>query len=120
MTSAYEHGVCPQITMRHRLRIAREFAGLEQTELAELMGTTRSTVSNAETGKVEPQRTTVNAWALACGVPASWIRTGQSPGDHPDGSSGLGIIRAEERFATRSNTPRAERHSHHDPRALYG
>jgi len=85
MTSAYEGGGVPQIEVRHRLRIAREYAGLEQEELAERMGITRSTVSNAENGKGAPRRTTINAWALACGVPASWILTGISPEDGPPG-----------------------------------
>jgi transcriptional regulator with XRE-family HTH domain len=79
MTSAYEGGGVPQIEVRHRLRIAREYAGLEQEELAERMGVTRSTVSNAENGHGSPRRTTINAWALACGVPASWIASGKAP-----------------------------------------
>src|SRR5512139_3346054 len=35
MTTAYESGTPPEILLRHRLRIAREHAGLEQDELAE-------------------------------------------------------------------------------------
>ena len=31
MTSAYEGGTAPHIEVRHRLRIAREFAGLPTT-----------------------------------------------------------------------------------------
>ena len=84
MTSAYEGGSVPQIEVRHRLRIAREFAGLEQEDLAARMGVTRSTISNAENGKGAPRRTTINAWALACGVPASWIIDGTGPHPHPD------------------------------------
>jgi DNA-binding XRE family transcriptional regulator len=77
MISAYESGQSPEIEVRHRLRIAREYAGLEQEELSELSGISRSTISSAELGKKRPHRTTLNAWALACGVPASWIKTGQ-------------------------------------------
>src|SRR5262245_10266304 len=84
MTSAYESGSVPTIEVRHRLRIAREHAGLEQEELADMISVARSTISNAENGKGEPRRTTVNAWALACGVPASWIKTG-SQGPPVDG-----------------------------------
>lgn len=94
MTSAYETGAVPPIEVRHRLRIAREYAGLEQDELAELIGVSRNTVSNAEKGRVHPRKITINAWALACGVPASWIWTGQHPTDRPDGEGGdLRIIR---------------------------
>ena len=79
MTSAYEGGSVPRIEVRHRLRIARESVGLEQSELAELIGVSRTSISNAENGTVTPRKITVNAWALACGVPASWLNTGQAP-----------------------------------------
>jgi transcriptional regulator with XRE-family HTH domain len=92
MTSAYDTGAEPRIELRHLLRIAREFAGLEQEELAERMEVNRGTISNAETGHVVPRRATVNAWALACGVRVSWIR-GEHPGSDPQGTDGLGIIR---------------------------
>jgi transcriptional regulator with XRE-family HTH domain len=92
MTSAYEQGSCPQIEVHHRLRIARQHAGLEQGDLADRIGVSRSTVSNAENNRVASRRLLINAWALACGVPVSWILTGEPPGDHPGGGSGLGII----------------------------
>lgn len=92
MTSAYDQGSCPQIEIYHRLRIARQHAGLEQGELADRIGVSRNTVSNAENNRVATRRLLINAWALACGVPVSWILTGEQPGDHPDPSSGLGII----------------------------
>lgn len=87
MTTAYESGIVPEIEVRHRLRIAREFANLDQKELADLIGVSRTTVGNAETGFVKPRKITINAWALACGVPASWILTGEdtSPGGGPTG-----------------------------------
>ncbi len=89
MTSAYEGGAAPQIEVRHRLRIAREYAGLEQEELADRMGVTRSTISNCENpGHGTPRRTTINAWALACGVPATWLTTGETP-EPPDPPSGV-------------------------------
>lgn len=84
MTSAYETGHAPEIEVRHRLRIAREYAGLEQEDLAERSGISRSTISSAELGKKQPHRMTVNAWALACGVPASWIWTGKNPPADPN------------------------------------
>ena len=77
MTSAYESGQVPPILVRHRLRIAREYAGLEQDELANQIGVSRNTVGNAERGHVTPRRIVLNAWALVCGVPVSWIITGE-------------------------------------------
>lgn len=88
MTSAYNQGLVPQIEVRHRLRIAREFVGLDQEQLADRMEVSRSTVSNAENGIGTPRRSTVNAWALACGVPASWIWTGEIPQDGPGNGPG--------------------------------
>lgn len=79
MTSAYERGNIPEIQLHHRLRIAREYAQLEQSELADRMGISRTSVSAAESGRKSPRRITLNAWALACGVPASWLLTGQEP-----------------------------------------
>jgi DNA-binding XRE family transcriptional regulator len=96
MTSAYEAGAVPKIEVRHRLRIAREFAGLDQEALATRSGIARATISNAENGQGTPRRTTLNAWALACGVPVSWIITGDgsagkppiAPGPGPNGGPG--------------------------------
>lgn len=84
MTTAYESGNVPPIEVRHRLRIAREYAGLEQEQLAELIGVSRGTIGNAEKGK-SVRKITVNAWALACGVPASWLWDGVSQINPPDG-----------------------------------
>jgi transcriptional regulator with XRE-family HTH domain len=79
MTSAYEGGVVPVIEVRHRLRIAREHAGLEQEQLADLIGISRTSIGNAERGVVHPRRITLNAWALATGVPVTWLLTGHGP-----------------------------------------
>lgn len=89
MTTAYEVGRIPVITVAHRLRIAREASGLDQGQLATLIGISRTSVSNAEVGKHEPRRILLNAWALATGVPVSWLETGaeqQSP--HPSDPDG--------------------------------
>lgn len=85
MTSAYEQGSVPTIKVSHRLRIAREYAGLDQAGLAERSGISRAAISNAENDQGTPRRTTINAWALACGVPATWIMTGAIPFAGPDG-----------------------------------
>ena len=87
MTSAYEAGRIPEIQVHHRLRIARETANLEQAELAERIGISRQSVSNAEQGRTQPRKITVNAWALATGVPATWLQTGKTPAG-PDGPGG--------------------------------
>lgn len=85
MTTAFDSGSVPPIEVRHRLRIAREYAGLEQDQLADLIGVSRNTVGNAEKGRVTPRQITINAWALVCGVPRGWIKTGTSQGPPVDG-----------------------------------
>jgi DNA-binding XRE family transcriptional regulator len=75
-TSAYESGTVPPVLLRHRLRIAREFAGFEQDELAEIIGVSRNTIGNAELGRVKPRQITLRAWAFHCKVPLSWIEGG--------------------------------------------
>ena len=94
MTSAYDQGTVPVIEVRHRLRIAREAAGLDQDQLADAIGISRNTVSNIEKGKLKtpPRKIVINAWALACGVPVSWLISGDEPPPGPDGpNSGLRI-----------------------------
>lgn len=63
----------PQWTLQDGLRKAREFAGFEQGELADRMEMSRATVSNYERGVARPKRSTVIAWAFACGVEAEWL-----------------------------------------------
>lgn len=89
MTSAYDAGSIPEIKVHHRLRIAREEAGLEQGQLAELTGISRQSISAAESGRVAPRKVTLNAWALATGVPVTWLQTGTSPsGPDDEGDDG--------------------------------
>ena len=79
MSINYDAGHVPPIELHHRLRIAREYAGLEQEELAAVIGVARNTIGSAESGKREPRRITINAWALVCGVPRQWLIDGTVP-----------------------------------------
>ena len=79
MTTAYENGQVPEITLRHRLMIARLETGMSQSDLAHAIGVSRTSISNAESGTVTPRRIVVNAWALATGVPVSWLLKGETP-----------------------------------------
>jgi transcriptional regulator with XRE-family HTH domain len=67
----------PVFTLADRLRKAREVLGVDQAELAEILGVSRSSVSNAETGSAVPRRITMRAWAEATGVPLEWLTTGE-------------------------------------------
>lgn len=77
----------PEWTPGDRFRKAREVLGLSQTGFAELLGVTKTTVSNYETGSTTNYRTIiVRQWALATGVSERWILTGH--GDTGPGTPG--------------------------------
>lgn len=69
------HPELPTWTLGDRLRKAREFAGLDQGELAERIGISRGTVGNYELGHGvrRPKPVVINAWAAVTGVPLSWL-----------------------------------------------
>ena len=43
-----------QLILKNRLKVARAEKGLSQTQLAELVGVSRSTISSIETGQFNP------------------------------------------------------------------
>ena len=94
----------PEFTINDRLRKAREIAGLEQSELADRMGVSRGTVGNNESGKVSVRPITIKAWALATGVDAHWLETG-NPQISPD--DGAGVTVSETESATLYTLPSA-------------
>ena len=79
-------GTIPEWTIGDRMRKARELTGLDQAHFAEELGVSRAAVSAIEVGRNRPRRITLRAWALATGVPFTWLETGQAPaGPGPDG-----------------------------------
>ena len=83
-------GRIPEFTRGDRLRKARELTGLNSTEFAELIGVSQKTVNNAESDRTAKiRKIVVNAWALATGVPAQWLLTGEAPSpDSPNAQEG--------------------------------
>lgn len=73
MTEHPPVGPIPPWTLQDRLRKAREYAGLEQGQLGELIGLKRTTVGNYERGVTEPRWPVLLAWALACQVDLDWL-----------------------------------------------
>lgn len=69
----------PQWTTADRLRKAREYAGLDQRQLADEMGVSRNSVSNYEHGHVQPRKIVLRAWAMVTGVPYEWLVDGELP-----------------------------------------
>lgn len=76
--------VVPAFNEADRLRKARELTGLNRAQFAEVVGVSEKTVLNYERGATSRIKPLVRrAWALATGVPAVWLETGEAPG--PDG-----------------------------------
>lgn len=93
MSIQHTPNAIPEFTMADRLRKAREYACLDQEELATRMGVVRQTISRHELGQVtHPRRITVTAWALACGVDVNWLWTGQA--NDPSDPGGLPVTQS--------------------------
>jgi len=77
-------GAVPEWTLADRLRKAREYAGLYQSDMADEIEVARRSIGNWESGVSRPRRPILIAWALRCGVDYSWLATGQpGPGGPP-------------------------------------
>ena len=72
-------GIIPAFELNDRLRKAREHSGHDQGQLAEIMGVSRGTISNAERATHGVRPIVVKMWAMATGVDARWLETGQAP-----------------------------------------
>jgi transcriptional regulator with XRE-family HTH domain len=71
---------------------------LKQEELAAAMGVGRTVVSDAEKGKRPPRKIVLNAWALATGVPISWLERGDGGWYPPEDEPGQGNSARPEGF----------------------
>lgn len=92
----------PQFTQGDRLRKARALTGMTTREFADVIGVSHGTVTNAEGDKREVRRITLNAWALATGVPVSWLEHGHvEQDDDPQGPDGGNTVRATHRNCER-------------------
>ena len=84
-------GVVPEIGVGVRVLVARMHANLEQQELSDLTGLSRTTIGNYEKGRVKPRRSGLIAIAFATGVDLTWLETGKTPaGDNPGGGGAVG------------------------------
>lgn len=74
-----ETGVIPQFGISHRVRLAREYAGMQQGELAEKTGLSRTSIANIERGSNMPHKKSIAAMASVTGVDHKWLATGKAP-----------------------------------------
>lgn len=74
----------PTFDLADRLRKARESAGLDQTQLSEQIGISRTSISAAERGSTKPRKAVLIAWAFATRVPFEWLATGTTNNENPD------------------------------------
>lgn len=82
-------GVAPEWDLSDRLLKSMRHAGLSASELGERIGVHRNTINNYTSGRIEPNRRTLIAWAMATGVRLDWLQTGSPGGDGPGGSRGV-------------------------------
>lgn len=80
MTQAMTPHTVPAWSVGDRIRKARESAGLDQHQLAEITGIARSTISNYERGSTRPSKAYVKSIGLATAVDHVWIWTGSPSG----------------------------------------
>jgi len=78
MTTHHQGGeLIPEWTLGDRLRKARMMTGMTVAEFAERIGVSDRTINNAEGDRRTVRKITLNAWALATGVSARWLATGE-------------------------------------------
>ena len=82
MTTQVIETYAPELPQAARLHLARYLAGLDMQELAEATGISRSTIRNYESLTWNRPRNPayLRLWAMATGVPLSWLQTGTVPG----------------------------------------
>ena len=69
----------PQWTMSDRMWKARKDAGLTAAEIAEVIGISRKSVTNYETGTTKPLKPILRAWAEVTGTYVEWLEDGVAP-----------------------------------------
>lgn len=74
----------PHWDLADRLRKALREAHVTRSEMAKHLGVNRNTITNYVNGNTRPPWAAVRVWALRCGVPYDWLRTGQTT---PDGGT---------------------------------
>lgn len=89
MSNQPELGRVPNWDLPDRMRKGLRHSGVSVQAMAEYLEVSRNTVGNWINGHTSPPATALRLWALRCGVPYEWLKTGQTPdGDDPSTESG--------------------------------
>lgn len=67
------------VSLKNRLKQAREQSGLSQKKLAQLISVNHSLISMMESGERNPSPRTLRDIAAVCGVRLEWLRDGEPP-----------------------------------------
>lgn len=82
------HDVIPQVTLGWRLRIALEHGSVTRQEMARELGVDPATITRwTHDSGAAPKSGFVKQWALRCGVPYSWLVTGDGSVSPPSGGT---------------------------------
>ena len=85
-TSIQGAGAVPEFELKHRVKLAREYAGLSQDQLAEKTGLSRGGIAKIERGESATRRSSITLIAFATGVDRNWLENGETPaGPEPSG-----------------------------------
>lgn len=93
--------MAPTFTLGERLRKARQGKGLDQLELAMILGMARNTLSQYENDRNSPSFAVTVAWARACNVSLDWLAEGIPSNESTPTVAGEGA----ELYAPRGSNP---------------
>lgn len=68
-------------SMPARMKRCLEVSGRQMTDVAKILGVSRTTISNWLNGRTQPRRGQIERWAQFFSVPASWITSNDWPED---------------------------------------
>jgi len=78
----------PSWDLHHRLARALEYAGVRVGEMGQYLEVSSKTMTNYLSGTTRPKDGALRAWALRCGVPFAWLKSGEmAPNKGPEGGS---------------------------------
>lgn len=87
-----DHAAGLEWDLQDRLAKSLRTSNKSAVQIAADLDVHRNTVSNWLTGRIVPDRRSRIAWAMATGVPAQWLETGEMPADGGGGDDGERVI----------------------------